>query len=247
MEHIIFPDASRERQLPFYLAAEEYLARNFSEDFFFHWRVGPTVIFGRNQDMEAEADAGYCRREGIRMFRRKSGGGCVYADMGNLMLSAVTTGSDRPFLFYRFMSTLALALRRLDIDAWPSGRNDILVSGRKISGSAVYGIGNRNIIHATLLYDADLEKMQKALTPSPRKLASKGIASVRQRVANISGLTELGIEEIGSSLAGFFCRGDRILTDSDTDLINEIMKTYLDDRFIRQGNLYGNTEKNMPV
>ena len=202
------------------------------------WQVAPSVIAGRNQDIEAEADMPYCIANGINVFRRKSGGGCVYADPGNLMISAVNSGNDKPFVFERFICTLALAFRKMGIDAWPSGRNDILVSGRKISGSAVYCIGSRNIVHSTLMYDVNLERLQKALTPSKEKLASKGISSVRQRVTNISGLTGLSLPEVESFLTGFFCDGEKILTDIDVVRIDEIMKTYADDGFIVRHTLW---------
>ena len=105
---------------------------------------------------------------------------------------------------------LALALRRQGFDAWPSGRNDILVSGRKVSGSAFYSIGSRNIIHATLLCDVNLDMMQNAVTPPPEKLRKKGIASVRQRVENLSAFSPTDIAVIRESLAGFFCDGESI-------------------------------------
>ena len=97
MLNVVFPALCESRSPAFYLAAEEYLARNSGEDFFMLWRVGPSVIFGRNQDMEAEVNLPFCRREGIGVFRRKSGGGCVYADKGNLMISSGHRGTTSPF------------------------------------------------------------------------------------------------------------------------------------------------------
>ena len=81
------------RTLPFYLAMEEYVAINMNEDVFFTWQVEPTVIFGRNQLIETEVDIEYCKKHNISFFRRKSGGGCVYADTGNVMLSFVVTST----------------------------------------------------------------------------------------------------------------------------------------------------------
>ena len=89
MKHIILPEEG-DRRLVFYLAMEEFVARNICEDAFFLWRVAPTVIIGRNQSLEDEVDTGYCAENGVQVYRRKSGGGCVYADKGNLMISAVT-------------------------------------------------------------------------------------------------------------------------------------------------------------
>ena len=93
MIHVKLPDelARAPRRLPFYLAMEEHLARNFSGEYFFMWQVAPTVIFGRNQIIDAEVNLDYCRREGIDTCRRKSGGGCVFADMNNIMFSHITT------------------------------------------------------------------------------------------------------------------------------------------------------------
>ena len=232
MKLVVFPEPVEDRPLVFFLSAEECLARTCGEELLMVWRVPPTVIFGRNQDMEAEVDVPYCRQEGIMLFRRKSGGGCVYADKGNIMVSAVTSGNDKTFLFDRFISTFALFLRKQGFDAWPSGRNDILVSGRKVSGSAFYSLGRRNVIHATLLCDVDLGKMQRAITPSREKLLAKGVASVRQRVANLSNFAPVDIAAMEQAIAGFFCDGERMISGKEMEDIGRIMAGYLDEGFI---------------
>ncbi|MDE6131459.1 MAG: lipoyltransferase, partial [Muribaculaceae bacterium] len=86
MKHVVIPETpGQPRLLPFYLAAEEWVARELPRDeYFFTWIVDPTVIFGRNQLIDAEVDLEYCRRHGIRTFRRRSGGGCVFADRNNI-------------------------------------------------------------------------------------------------------------------------------------------------------------------
>ncbi len=231
MLNVVFPAPAECRPLIFYLAVEEYLARKCRDDYFMLWQVAPSVIAGRNQDIEAEADIPYCIANGISVFRRKSGGGCVYADQGNLMISAVTGGSDKPFLFERFIGSLALFLRKQGYDAWPSGRNDIMISGKKVSGSAFYSTGSRNVIHATLLCDSDLEAMSHALTPPPGKLASKGIASVRQRVANLSEFSDTDIPGMQRELAAFFCDGEKILTPGELGEIDGIMATYVEKNY----------------
>lgn len=232
MKRIVLPSPDADRPLAFYLAAEEYLARNSSEDCLLLWQVGPTVIFGRNQNIEAEVNLPFCRENGIAVFRRKSGGGCVYADRGNLMISVMTGGYDKAWLFDKFISSLALFLRQQGFDAWPSGRNDILVGGRKVSGSAFYSTGCRNIIHATLLCNENLDIMQKAITPSEAKLRSKGIASVRQRVANLSEFGKADIGVLRSGLERFFCDGEKILEETDIVRIESLMAAYLDMNFI---------------
>ena len=95
MKHLSLPDAALWRRLPFYLAAEEWAARVLPpDDYFFAWRVAPTVICGRNQDMAAEVDLDYCRTHGIDVVRRRSGGGCVYADRNNWMFSYITPSDE---------------------------------------------------------------------------------------------------------------------------------------------------------
>ena len=260
MKNIVFPPQETVRPLVFYLAAEEYLARNSEEECLLLWQAGPTVILGRNQDLEAEVNMQFCGRNGIDVFRRKSGGGCVYADRGNLMISVVTGGNDKPFLFDRFISSLALFLRQRGFDAWPSGRNDILVGGRKVSGSAFYSTGYRNVIHATLLCHEDIDTMQMALTPSGEKLRSKGISSVRQRVANLSGFPGSGTDGLEQALTDFFCDGRKILTEADMVRIEALEQEYLDEKFIagrrrarmedkilHDGTGNGNIEENMSV
>lgn len=184
MIHIVLDDG-KERSLVFYLAMEEYLARYTEDEAFFVWQVPPTVIIGRNQVMAAEVNLPYCRAHGIRVFRRKSGGGCVYSDRGNLMVSCVVSGKDVPFLFENYIRRLALCLRRAGLEAEVSGRNDILVSGKKVSGNAFFSIHGRNVLHGTLLFDCNPEQLENVLTPSGTKLRSKGVSSVRQRVGSL--------------------------------------------------------------
>ena len=107
------------RPLSFYLAMEEYIARskNLSEDAFFMWQVEPSVIFGRNQDIFAEVNIDYCREQGINMFRRKSGGGCVYADRSNVMLSYITKAENVENTFCHYLSLIKDTLSKMGIEA----------------------------------------------------------------------------------------------------------------------------------
>ena len=148
------------RRPSFYLAMEEYVARMMDNgDWFFMWRVSPSVIFGRNQLIEKEVDTDYCRNNIIGMFRRKSGGGCVYADMSNVMFSYITSGGDISFTFNRYVNIIVLMLLKAGVEVKPSGRNDIMIGGRKVSGNAFYRCGGRSIVHGTMLYDTNMENM----------------------------------------------------------------------------------------
>ena len=174
--------------LQWYLAAEEYLAKNISEwgdGVFFTWIVEPTVIFGRHQVPENEVNTDYCREHNINIVQRKSGGGCVYADRGNLMLSYIVPSAHPEHVFSQYLDLIAAALADLGLAAVRTEHNDILVDGCKVSGNACYALPTATIVHGTLLYDVDFDVMQHAITPSAEKLQKHGVESVRQRVRNL--------------------------------------------------------------
>ncbi len=232
MKHIVLPD-NRPRRLVFYLAMEEYVARNLNEkECFFMWQVAPTVIFGRNQVLETEVNLPYCQANNIAIFRRKSGGGCVYSDMGNIMLSYIKDGDNVGFVFDRYMRRIALALQKAGIKAQVSGRNDILVDGRKVSGNAFYQLPGRSIVHGTMLFDTNFDHLVQSITPSNNKLHSKGVSSIRQRVTNLCEHTDMGIEEFKRYMINSLCDGERILTAEEVLAIEAIERTYLDESFI---------------
>ena len=185
MKHIILPDNVR-RSLAFYLAMEEFVAREVEDEAFFVWRVEPTVIYGRNQVLENEVNLEYCIKHDVDIVRRKSGGGCVYSDPGNIMISYVSRRGDVSEVFDRYMTAFSEALRALGVPAEKSGRNDIMVEGRKISGNAFHQLPDRSIVHGTLLYSTDLEALTEAIKPPTEKLQRHGVESVRQRVMNLS-------------------------------------------------------------
>ena len=171
--------------LTWYLDQEIQLARDVQEDLFFCWRVKPTVIYGRHQLREAEVNITYCEAHDIDIVQRKSGGGCVYADEGNLMVSLISPDTHSEAVFARFLSRLAGVLQSLGLEAVTTANNDILVGGKKVSGNACYALPNATIVHGTLLYDVNMEALQHAITPSDAKLHKHAVQSVRQRVTNI--------------------------------------------------------------
>lgn len=238
MRHLELPgtmETAPNERLVFYLAMEEWAVEH-TADTFFIWNVDPTVIFGRNQDMEAEVNVQYCRERGIRMYRRKSGGGCVYSDRGNLMLSYITGERDVNVAFREYLERLASALRSFGLDAVTTAHNDVLVDGRKVSGNACYATAGGCIVHGTLLVDCDFREMERAITPSPEKLESKGIKSVRQRVANLRELgCELSTDEMKLGIIRYFCNDKVTVSPDEVAVIREIEKSYLDENFIRYG------------
>ena len=234
MKHVILPDDIR-RSLAFYLAMEEFVAREIEGEAFFVWRVEPTVIFGRNQVLENEVNLEYCREHGVDVVRRKSGGGCVYSDLGNIMVSYISRRGDVSEVFDRYMTALTEALRALGVPAEKSGRNDILVEGRKISGNAFHQLPDRSIVHGTLLYSTDLEALTEAIRPPVEKLQRHGVESVRQRVMNLSEYVALMTESddalkspeaLEEYLVGYFTDGEIVLNENDLEKIKLITDTY---------------------
>lgn len=239
MIYVTLPTTDSERKLTYYLAAEEYVARNMpAGEYFFMWQVKPTVIFGRNQLIENEVNMEYCRAHGIRTFRRKSGGGCVYADMNNIMFSYVTPNVDVSLTFSKYVGMVVEMLRKLGLPAVASGRNDIMIEGRKVSGNAFYHIPGRSIVHGTMLYDTDMQNMVGAITPSDEKLVSKGIRSVRQHITLLKDYLDIDIAEFKAFVKRNMCSGEVVLDGSAEQNIQRIEEEYLAPEFI-----YGNNPR----
>ena len=236
MKYITLPESLMgDTHLSFYLAMEEYVARHLDEpDCFFLWQVGPTVIFGRNQVMQNEVNTEYCRQHGIEMFRRKSGGGCVYADEGNIMLSYITRSDNVPFTFNRFMTMLIFVLQKLGVRAAGTTHNDVMIGDRKVCGTAFYQLPGHSIVHSTMLYDTNMEHMLNAITPSAEKLQKKGIESVRQRITFLKDYISLNIGELKAFIRQTLCDGELQLTEADVEAIRKIEQEYLDREFIQR-------------
>ena len=234
MKYIVLPNHD-ERRLSFYLALEEYVARQFDEsELFFMWQVAPTVIFGRNQQLESEVNVSFCKEHGIQMFRRKSGGGCVYADEGNVMLSFITSSDNVGFTFSQFIGMLILVLRKLGVEAVATAHNDVMIGDRKVSGTAYYQLPGRSIVHGTMLYDTRMDYMLGALTPSSSKLQSKGIQSVRQRITLLKDYISLDLEQFKAFVRTTLCDGELVLSQADVTAVEQLEQSYLSEAFIKK-------------
>jgi len=232
MVNIVLP-TNEERRLSFFLAMEEYVARCLDVgEAFFVWRVPASVIFGRNQLVHNEVNIGYCKDHGIGMYRRKSGGGCVYADMGNLMMSFIAESPSVQFTYHQYVMLVLGALKSLGIQAKATGRNDLMVGEGKVSGSAFYHVNGKGIVHGTLLYDTDTDNMSACLTPDTRKMESKGVKSVRQRVSLLKDHTSLSLDEIERGIVSHLCKEQLLLKQEEVEKIEELEKTYLSEDFI---------------
>ena len=234
MKYILLPKPDTIHQLPFYFAVEEYVARHYTDDdYFMGWRVNPTVMLGRNQLIDNEVNTDYCKEHKIDIFRRKSGGGCIYADKGCIQFSYISRSVNANKAFADYMQRMADLLKGLKIDAQLSGRNDILINGTKVSGCAFYQLSNRSVLHNSLLFDTQLDHLSNALTPAKEKLQSKGVASVRQRVTNVATYTQLDILAFMDYVRQEMCGTEVLeLTEEDMKGVAEIEKELSSDDFV---------------
>jgi len=234
MKYILLPKPDTIHQLPFYFAVEEYVARHYTDDdYFIGWRVNPTVMLGRNQLIDNEVNTDYCKEHKIDIFRRKSGGGCIYADKGCIQFSYISRATNANEAFAQYMQRMADLLKGLKIDAQLSGRNDILIDGTKVSGCAFYQLSNRSVLHNSLLFDTQLDHLSNALTPAKEKLYQKGVVSVRQRVTNVATYTQLDILAFMDYVRQEMCGTEVLeLTEEDMKEVAEIEKELASDDFV---------------
>ncbi|AUN11253.1 lipoate--protein ligase [Clostridium botulinum] len=174
---------------PFFnLALEEYLLKNvdIKEDYFILWQNEPTIVIGKHQNTLKEINMNFVQDNNINVVRRNSGGGAVYHDLGNINFTFITKYDEKHLLdFKTFTNPVVYSLGKLNVKAQLSGRNDILIDGRKISGNSQHIYKDRFLHHGTLLFNSELENLVKALNVNNDKILSKGIESIKSRVTNI--------------------------------------------------------------
>lgn len=169
------------------------------------WQNQNTVVIGKNQNPWKECKTALLQQEGGHLARRLSGGGAVFHDLGNLNFTFLVSQCD--YDLERQLTVIQEAVHSLGIDAQRSGRNDILAQGRKFSGNAFYKNGKQAYHHGTLLVQADMEKLSRYLSPSKAKLQSKGVDSVRSRVANLREFSpDITIDALKAALKTAFSR-----------------------------------------
>ncbi|MGL4943631.1 MAG: lipoate--protein ligase [Thermoguttaceae bacterium] len=201
----------------FNLACEEVLLGGMSGSTFFVWQNRPSVIVGRNQNTLTEVNAALAESRQIDIVRRRSGGGSVYHDLGTLNFTLIETVSAATLA--DFNEPVVAALRRIGVEAEFTGRNDLMVAGRKFSGSARYTQGNRVLFHGTILVAANLDILDRVLTPNGEKLSRKGVDSVRSRVINLCEVKpSITIDKLSDLLIRTFCeryKRDNVAIDEE--------------------------------
>lgn len=212
---------------PYYnLAVEEYLFEFLDDDVFMLWQNEKTVVIGKNQNAFTEIDLKIAEQLDIKIARRITGGGAVYHDLGNVNYSYITKGGE--INFEKFAAPVISALKTLGINAELSGRNDLTVLDKKISGNAQFTKNNRTLHHGTLLFDSNLEKLDNVLKVDREKLESKAIKSVSSRVTNIKPLLKKGmstdefIEYLERYIEKEFCVDKEVVLDNEK--IGELRK-----------------------
>lgn len=198
------------------LAIEEYILKELDpeETYLLFYSMNPTVIVGKNQNTIEQIDTSYIRENEVDVIRRLSGGGAVYNDQGNLSFSIITKDDGNSFHNYKkFTDPVVKALWKLGVDAELSGRNDLLVNGKKISGNAQFSTKGRMYSHGTLMFNVNLENVVKALKVNKEKIESKGIKSIRSRVTNISEHMdqEMTREEFKATLLEYIFEGEQVI------------------------------------
>jgi len=171
----------------FHAALEEVCLRDFKDSFFFVWVAPPSVHLGKNQNLWAEVSLDQCLRDSVSLHRRLSGGGAVYHDYGNLNYSIITNG-EPSLAFDKYLSWLLPFFHVLGIDARRRGKSDLFVNGKKFSGNAEYFTKGRVLHHGTLLYDTDLKKLHKILTPRSLSYDDRSVDSNPSQTINLKPL-----------------------------------------------------------
>lgn len=216
------------------LAIEEYALKNLdiNETYLLFYINSPSIIIGKNQNTIEEINTEYVEVNEIQVVRRLSGGGAVYHDLGNLNFSFITKDDGESFHnFLKFTQPVIEALQKLGVSAELSGRNDLVVEGRKISGNAQFSTRGRMFSHGTLMFDSEIDSVVSALKVKKDKIESKGIKSIRSRVANISEFlsNKITIEEFRLKLLQSIFGTEMeipqyVLTDKDWEQIHQLSK-----------------------
>lgn len=186
------------------LAAEEWMCDRVEKDevIFYLWQNQNTVVIGRNQNPYKECDLQAIERDGNTLIRRRSGGGAVFHDLGNLNFTFV---ADERYDLEKNLKVILDALKEFGLEAEFSGRNDILLDGKKFSGNAFSSKGTKKCHHGTLLYNVDMSKLSNYLKVPKLKMEAKGIKSVVSRVINlIDRAPEMTIENLIEALIRAF-------------------------------------------
>jgi len=211
----------------FNLALEEYLLREKNGEYFVLWRDEPCIVVGKNQNTLSEINEEYIKKHDIKVVRRQSGGGAVFHDLGNLNFTFIVEDDGKKFNDFKpFVIPIIGVLNELGVKAEFSGRNDLLIDGKKFSGNAQCKYKNRVMHHGTLLFSSDIVNLSDALISKPIKFSDKAVKSVSSRITNISEHLQESFSVIDFKNKIFEYIGreekDKVITTLDNEEIEEI-------------------------
>lgn len=223
-------------KISYYLAIEDYFLNHTNEEVFFVWNIDKSIIIGKNQLLEGEVNINFTKKNNIPIYRRPSGGGAIYADKGCFMFSFISRNINKEEVYKSKLMLIVEALKKIGIDAYFSGRNDLMFKEKKFSGNAFYSNEKGSVLHGTFLFDTNLSDLVRSITPDNEKLISKGIKSVSERVINLKEYSKFSKLEMIEYLNNEISKEKIYLTNDDIIKIKEIEKKYLDDNWIYKNN-----------
>ena len=234
-EDMLYINTSRNtrKTCDFYFGLEEYLIKDYKHtgDIFLLWNVSKTVMIGRHQITDIEIDKTFVKENDISIVRRNSGGGAVYTDPGCFQFSFITDNKNHSNIFDGHVSIIVDAVNDLGLDASFTGRNDILVNGKKFSGNAEYIYKDKMVIHGTILFNSNFDNLLGSLTPDKSKLTKHAISSVKARVINLSELTDMKLNEFHDYIVDYAKTSEINLEDLDISQIEEYSKKFRTDEW----------------
>lgn len=233
---------------PFYnLAFEEYFFKSETIDdaILLLWQNGPSVIIGRYQNTIEEINEDFIDKNNINVVRRNTGGGAVYHDYGNLNYSFIVPSEEKKIDFETFTKPVIDALKEMGIEASLAGRNDLVVEGKKFSGNAQYTYNGRLLHHGTLLFDADLSTLDKALKMKKGKIESKSIKSVRSKVTNLKPYfnEDVDVNQFKEKLLEHFYKAENLKEYKVTAEDRKNIETLADEKYRTWKWTYGESPK----
>ncbi len=217
----------------FNLALEEYLLRERNGEYFVLWRDEPCIVVGKNQNTLSEINEEYIKKHDIKVIRRQSGGGAVFHDLGNLNFTFIIEDDGKKFNdFETFVIPIIGVLNELGVKAEFSGRNDLLIDGKKFSGNAQCKYKNRVMHHGTLLFSSDIVNLSDALISKPIKFSDKAVKSVASRITNIGEHLQesLSVIDFKNKIFEYISRKekDKVITaldDEEIEKVKNLVKT----------------------
>lgn len=220
-------------------AVEEYLFNNSNDDIFIIWRNRPCILIGRNQNIYKEVDVDYCLEEGMDIVRRLSGGGAIYCDPEIVQYTFITKEREGNSFAY-FTKPILTALEKLGLEGEFTGRNDLIIDGKKFSGNAQYHNNGKVLHHGSILYGGNIDRMKNALRPNPLKFVGKNVNSVSARVGMLKNETDLSVTEFMEHITNTVLEEFKIdhITKLD-EAMEEIVQQIREDKFANDSWNYG--------